>query len=356
MGWQLLWPLTLGFALSAAAQAWLPRRRVAQALGGGGPRPVALGVLLGGLSSSCSYAAVAMARTLFVGGASAPAAFALLSPPAIERARAAAQRASPGHVHRSAGGKGLVAHLLSRSSWLDLAFNFLGDWQMLYREIAGGLLLAGLAAQLPASFYATLFLKGHAPLLQATENVFVAPLVAALTFVCSIGNVAVAAVLYAKGVSFAGVLAFLLADLVIPPLLLSYRRLYGPRFAAYLSLLLYLAALLGGAAIAGLLSAAGITAHLAHPRLAHLLAGVAPNLQLGLNLVALCAAAALLWLVRSRGARDPVCGMWVEREKATALSRDGVTYWFCSSHCRARFAASLAAGDGASQEVEVAKR
>lgn len=399
MAYQLLWPLLLGFLFAAAAQAWLPRRKVAAALGGGGPRPVGLAVLLGGLSSSCSYAAVAMARALFVGGASPQAAFAfqvaatnvvwelaagllallgwrfavgellgavvmaailagfltLLSPQAVELARGRAALAKGGHNHHSAGGKGLVKGLRSRSSWLDLAFNFVGDLQMLYREIALGLLLAGLAAQLPSSIYSALFLKGGPEGLRLVENLLVGPLLAAATFVCSIGNVAVAAVLFAKGATFAGVLAFLFADLLIPPLLLSYRRLYAPRFAAFLAFSLYLAGVAAALIVSLAFSALGITLHLHHPHLATLLPTVRPDYQLALNLVAAAAAAVLFLLVRRYGARDPSCGMWVEQGKGYPLSVAGRTYWFCGKGCRERFAASLAAGDVPAEEVEVAK-
>ena len=133
-----------------------------------------------------------------------------------EAARVRAQAADAGHQHHSAGG----SPALSLEGWSDVAHNFRGDWQMLWKEIGAGFLIAGFVALLPKSFFNSLFLTGHGGALQVIENVLVGPLVAVLSFVCSVGNVPLAAVLWGGGISFAGVIAFIYADLIIIPLVL----------------------------------------------------------------------------------------------------------------------------------------
>ena len=120
--------------------------------------------------------------------------------------------------------------LTSVRAWSDVAHNFRGDWQLLWKEVAAGFLLAGFIAQFGNRFFEHLFLQQAPAPLPTIENVIVGPIIAVLSFVCSVGNVPLAAVLWSGGMSFAGVLAFLFADLIVLPILLIYRKYYGIRF------------------------------------------------------------------------------------------------------------------------------
>ncbi len=150
-----------------------------------------------------------------------------------EEIRTIAAAADAGHVHPTASSElPLRRKLVSLQAWSDVAHNFRGDWQMLWKEIGAGFLIAGYIALLPMDFFNGLFITDAPAPLRIAENVIVGPIVAALAFVCSIGNVPLAAVLWAGGISFSGVVAFLFADLLIPPIIAYYRKVYGGRFAA----------------------------------------------------------------------------------------------------------------------------
>src|SRR3989441_9422171 len=269
MGWEVWWALVLGFLLSGIVQAWVPRSRMERALGGAGARQVGLATVLGAASSSCSYAAVAIAKSLFQKGASFAAAMAFqfastnlvfelgivmwiflgwkftlaefvggivlialmwlgirlfINRRLKEAAREHAIAAQTGHQHVSAesGPK-----LFSLQAWSDVAHNFRDDWEMLWKEIVGGFLIAGFIALLPLSFFNGLFITDSSSAPRLLENVVLGPVVAALSFVCSVGNVPLAAVLWAGGVSFAGVIAFIYADLIVIPIVLISRNYYG---------------------------------------------------------------------------------------------------------------------------------
>src|SRR5437899_5644742 len=217
MAWEVWWALVLGFAISAIVQSWVPRERIESALSGSGPRPVAWATGLGAASSSCSYAAIAIAKSLFQKGASAASMLAFqfastnlvwelglvlwvligwqftlaeyiggvvmialmavllrafISPRLEAQAREHAQRADGGHQHHAAGERmSWRERLTSASAWSDVAHNFRGDWQMLYREITVGFLLAGFIAQLGDGFFNGLFLRHAGGALSAIENV-----------------------------------------------------------------------------------------------------------------------------------------------------------------------------------------
>src|SRR5581483_805946 len=277
MAYEVWWALVLGFAISAIVQAWVPRARIQQALAGSGLVPVTRATLLGAASSSCSYAAVAIGKSLFQKGASAATALAFqfastnlvwelglvlwvligwqftlaeylggivmivlmtamlrlfVSPRLEAQARTHALEAEVGHQHHSAGGHSSWRERLgTMAGWSDVAHNFRADWQMLWREITVGFLLAGFVAQIGNGFFQSLFVK-HAPdPIPAIENAVVGPVIAGLSFVCSIGNVPLAAVLWSGGISFAGVLAFLFADLIVLPIIAIYRKYYGASYA-----------------------------------------------------------------------------------------------------------------------------
>src|SRR3954471_9527691 len=288
MAWEVWWALVLRFLLSAGVRARVPRTRIDRALGGRGGRDVALATVLGAASSSCSYAAIAIAKSLFQKGSSLVAAMAFqfastnlvfelglviwiflgwqftlaefvggillililwfaltvtVSRAQEEEVRAHALAADTGHLH---------------SSWSGVALNFRGDWQMLWKEIVGGFLIAGYLALLPASFFNALFITDAWPPLRAVENALVGPLVAALSFVCSIGNAPLAAVLWSGGISFGGVIAFIFADLIIIPIISAYIKYYGRAYALRITALMFVTIVIAALIVDGLFGLAGL--------------------------------------------------------------------------------------------------
>ena len=265
MAWEVWWALVLGFLLSAVVQARVPRDRVEQALGGRGAREVTFATALGAASSSCSYAAIAIAKSLFAKGASLVSAMTLqfastnlvfelglvvwvllgwqftlaelvggivlillmwaalrvfVSRRDEEEARAHASTAESGHVHPAA---------------TEIAVNFAMDIRMLWKELVLGFLIAGYVSLLPTSFFNALFITDAPAPLRAVENA----IVAVLSFVCSIGNIPLAAVLWSGGISFGGVIAFIFGDLIILPIISAYRKYYGARFALVLTAVMF---------------------------------------------------------------------------------------------------------------------
>jgi len=386
MAWEVWWALVLGFALSGIVQAWVPRAALRRSLGGRGPRELALATGLGAASSSCSYAAVAIAKSLFERGASLCSALAFqfastnlvfelgivlwlfvgwrytlaefvggliliavmwlalrgLVPAAREEeARAHAGRADSGHVHPVAASElPLRRKLVTLQAWSDVAHNFRADWQMLWKEIGIGFLIAGYVSLLPRGFFNGLFLT-HAPApLRLAENVVVGPLVAALAFVCSIGNVPLAAVLFAGGISFSGVVAFLFADLLIPPLVVYYRKVYGGRLAALLVAIMLGATIAAALAVDGIFSLAGLVPE-HRPSIDSIAERpVTWNYTSVLDVVFAAVFCALVALTVQRGAKDPVCGMTVDtRAGKPTAQHAGRTWHFCGTGCRDRFVA-----------------
>ena len=388
MAWEVWWALAFGFLISAIVQAWVPRERVQASLSGGGVRPLALATGLGAASSSCSYAATAIAKSLFQKGASAAASLAFqlastnlvwelglvlwvligwqftlgeylggivmvalmalllrvfVSPHVEARAREHATAAQTGHQHHMAGESlPLRKRLTSISAWSDVAHNFRGDWQMLYKEIAIGLLISGFVAQLGNGFFKALFIT-HAPApLPLLENVVVGPLIAMLTFVCSVGNVPLAAVLWSGGISFSGVLAFVFADLVILPLIAIYRKYYGGAYTLRIVALMLVTMMLAALIIEGVFHVAGLVPTGARPTRADIFSGVRLNYKFVLNALGALAFVALFALTARRGVTDPVCGMKVDRAKALKLRDHGHTVYFCCEGCRDTFLADPA--------------
>jgi len=379
MAWEVWWALVLGFAFSGIVQAWVPRARIERALSGSGTRPVALATGFGAASSSCSYAAIAIAKSLFEKGASAASALAFqfastnlvwelglvlwvligwqftlaeyiggiamivlmtvllrafISPRLEQAAREHAEQADVGHQHHAAGEQlSWRERLRSMAAWSDVAHNFRADWQMLWKEITLGFLLAGYIAQFGNDFFAGLFLRHTGGVLGAVENVVVGPLIAVLSFVCSIGNVPLAAVLWSGGISFAGVLAFLFADLIVLPIILIYRKYYGTRFALRIVALMFVTMVAAALTVDGLFSAAGLIPTGPRPSRGDIFGSISVNYKLFLNILGIAVFAVLFWLTARRGASDPVCGMKVDR--ARALRRDylGGAQYFCSQEC-----------------------
>jgi uncharacterized membrane protein YraQ (UPF0718 family) len=281
MLWQVFWSLVLGFTLSGAVQALVSKERMQAVLGREGVREIALATGFGAVSSSCSYAAAAMSKTLFKKGAGFIPSLAFLFSSTnlvielgiilwlligwqftaaewiggcvliavmtmlvkltypkglIEAARRSVDEVG-GHDHGSMEGKGatILARLRSPATRVAIAQNAVMDASMLWKDLLGGFLIAGaLAAFVPAGAWKVLFLSGAPPVVHLLGDAVLGPLIAIFTFVCSIGNVPLAAILWASGLSFGGTLAFLYADLIIVPLLDIYRRYYGMRMMLYI--------------------------------------------------------------------------------------------------------------------------
>jgi uncharacterized membrane protein YraQ (UPF0718 family) len=292
MGWQMLWALILGFGLSAVVQATVSREKVAKLMPDGGPRSIAIASGLGAASSSCSYAAVAIARTLFRKGADFRAAMAFefastnlvfelglslivlmgwrfaaaefVGGPVmivllvvllnlffrkrlVAEARQQAERGLLGRMEghaamdMAATGETWWARLRSPEAFTAVSNTFVMEWAAVLPDIVLGLVLSGcIAAWVPATFWQQFFLVGH-PALARWWGPFAGPLVALVSFVCSVGNVPLAAVLWQHGLSFGGVVAFLFGDLIILPIVNIHRKYYGWRAALVLLVLFYIA-------------------------------------------------------------------------------------------------------------------
>jgi uncharacterized protein len=382
MAYEVWWALVLGFALSAIVQSWIPRERIEASLGGEGVGPVARATGFGAASSSCSYAAIAIAKSLFQKGASVASALAFqfastnlvielgivlwlligwqftlaeflgglilitlmtsllrlfVSRHAEETAREHAQTADAGHQHQSAGGSLAISERFrSLDAWSDVAHNFRNDWRMLWKEVTLGFLLAGFIALLGDDFFNGLFVTDAPAGLRTLENVIAGPVIAVLSFVCSIGNIPLAAVLWSGGISFAGVMAFIFADLIVLPIIAIYRKYYGWGFALRITALMFVTTVLAALAIDGLFSLAGLVPD-TRPSRGDIFGSIELDYKLLLNVLGLVAFALLMGLTFRRGARDPVCGMRVDRRKAVVSSHGGKTVYLCSEHCKAEF-------------------
>src|SRR5205809_6782663 len=299
MFWEILWALILGFALSGVVQAVVSKREMRRLLPDDSPRTLAIASGLGAASSSCSYASVALARSLFRKGANFTAAMAFqfastnlvielgiimalllgwqfvlgefvggplmivflailfrlfLSRRLVEEARAEAEKgrlgSMEGHAEMDmsvqAGGRSIWQRLRSPEGFTATANYFVMDWAAVARDIFGGLLIAGaLAAWVSNSFWQQLFFEHHQTLAKFWGPL-IGPLVAIISFVCSIGNVPLAAVLWNGGISFGGVLAFIFADLIILPILDIYRKYYGWKMAGFLLVTFYTTMVVAG--------------------------------------------------------------------------------------------------------------
>jgi uncharacterized protein len=209
---------------------------------------------------------------------------------------------------------------------------------MLWKEITGGFVIAGFVALVPSRLFEAAFLE-HAPgPLRTVENVVVGPLIAVLSFVCSVGNIPLAAVLWAGGISFAGVIAFIYADLITLPIILIYRKYYGGRFALKLVGLMFATMALAALATDLVFSAIGLVPH-TQPSIESITdRGISLNYTAVLNVLFTLVGAVLVWLTVRRGATDPVCGMRVDRyATAHTLECDGKPIHFCSQACREEF-------------------
>ncbi|MFE7530968.1 permease [Kitasatospora sp. NPDC057542] len=310
MTWEITWALVLGFLLSAVVQAVVHKTTVVRLLGDDRPRTLAVAAALGASSSSCSYAAVALARSLFRKGANFTAAMAFeiastnlvvelgiilalllgwqftaaefvggpvmilllallfrlfLSERLIREAREQASYGRAGSMEghaamdMSVAGEGSFARrLLSGRGFASVSHVFVMEWAAILKDLVIGLLIAGaIAAWVPDSFWQAFFFADH-PLAAKLWGPLVGPLVAIASFVCSIGNVPLAVVLWNGGISFGGVVAFIFADLLILPILNIYRKYYGRRMALFLLGTFYPAMVLAGYAVELLFGGLGL--------------------------------------------------------------------------------------------------
>ncbi|MGH9079797.1 MAG: permease [Acidimicrobiales bacterium] len=400
MFWETLWPLVLGFTLSGAVQAFVSRESIEHKLGDHRPAAVSRATAYGMVTSSCSYAATAMAKSLLVKGADFVAASVFMFASTnlvielgivlvvlmgwqfavsefvggiimivlltllgglwlrgrlvVEARRRLIGESAHEHVHGPPENTALQhrpwpARLASRAGWADAATYTMADLTMLRRELLIGYTVAGfLAVAVPDWLWSTVFLHGHG-FWTSLENVIVGPFIAVISFVCSIGNVPLAASLWQGGISFGGVVSFIFADLITLPILLIYRRYYGARLTARMLVLFWGVMSTAGLLTEGIFRVAGLVP-------ASRPAQVAPahfswDYTTYLNIVFLTAFALVYWTYRNRErlgggsgrAIDPVCGMQVESASAPATSvhHDQVAY-FCSDRCRDRYEADPA--------------
>ena len=174
-------------------------------------------------------------------------------------------------------------------------------------------------------------------MLGAVENVIVGPIIAVLSFVCSVGNVSLAAVLWSGGISFAGVLAFLFADLIVLPIIAIYRKYYGTRYALRIVALMFVTMVVAALIVDGLFNGLGLIPTGPRPSRGDIFGTISVDYKLFLNVLGVAVFAGLFWLTQRRGVTDPVCEMRVDRVKALRLDYMGGAYYFCSSGCLEAF-------------------
>ena len=398
MFYDTLWALVVGFALSGAVQAFVSRGEMQRVLGDHRPRTVVKSSVLGMVSSSCSFAASALAKSLFSRGADftssmvfmfastnlvvelgivmwlligwqfAVAEFVggfimiailatvlprVLTSSEIEGARTRLRTGAGSH---SAGDLDMAAEahterpwrerIRSRAGWSDASGYTISDVTMLRKELVIGFVVAGFASiAVPTSVWRTLFVTGHG-FWSVLENVIVGPILAFISFVCSVGNVPLAAALWKGGISFGGVIAFVFADLLAVPLVIIYGKYFGKHLAIKLSLVFWAVMSLAGLITEGVFQAASLVPTTRRGDIATTHFGL--NYTTVLNALAIAAFGYLYYLYSNAArfgggqgyAKDVVCGMQVRTADAPAHAQhDGHTFYFCADKCHARFIA-----------------
>ncbi len=352
MTWQILWALIFGFVLSAIVQAVIRRSTIVRRLGDDRPRTLAIATGFGAASSSCSYAAVALARALFQKGASFTAAMAfeiastnlvvelgvilavligwqftaaefvggpimivlialvfrlLLRQRLIDAARTQANKGLAGSMEghaamdMSIAEEGSLWHRLrSRQALTSISHIFIMEWAAVIRDVVVGLLIAGaIAAWVPDTFWQHFFAVDH-PLLSKIWGPLIGPIVSLLSFVCSIGNVPLAGVLWNGGISFGGVISFIFADLIILPILIIYKKYYGTRMMLFILGSFYVTMVIAGYIVEILFSLLGLVPTVRDAKVGEIT--VQWNYTTVLNIVALLVAAGLIYqFVRTGG-------------------------------------------------------
>jgi uncharacterized membrane protein YraQ (UPF0718 family)/YHS domain-containing protein len=382
MFWETLWALILGFTLSGIVQAFVSKNKLQRYMGDHRPASVARASGFGMVSSSCSYAATAMAKSLFQKGADFTSAmifmfastnlvlelgivllvlmgwqFALaefiggpimivllalvggvvFTPKLVRAARQRLDSEAPQHAHDQG------ASIKSKAAWGDAAAFTIADIKMLRKELVIGYLVAGfLTVLVPMDWWNELFFHGHG-FWTTLQNVILGPFIAVISFVCSIGNVPMAAALWHGGISFGGVISFIFADLIALPLVLIYRKYYGTQLTLRLFFTFWGVMAAAGLAVEGIFvlfdavptdrpdTVVETTFHW--------------NYTAILNIIFIALFVVLYVVYRNRDrfgssqyAIDPVCGMQVEKANAPAqYAHDGTVSYFCSDHCREHF-------------------
>lgn len=406
MLWEVFWPLAFGFLLSAMVQTVVSKKTVASALGKPDLKGFVLSLGLGAASSSCSYAAVALARALFRRGASfvnaiifefastnlvfelglvllillgwqfVAAEFAggllmavilwilfkvTLSQRMVDGAKQQAERGVVGSAHEAHGEMDMsitdgpfLSRLFSPRAFTAISHTFFMDLNALYVDLGVGFLIAGaVAAWVPNSWWQAFFLTSN-PTLNEFWSPLIGPVISMLSFVCSVGNVPLAVVLWNGGISFGGVISFIFADLIILPILNIYRKYYGGRMSLYLLAVSYVAMAVAGFLVGGAFQLLGLAPTNHHVTVFE----TQPtwNVTTFLDIAFLVLVAVLAWRFVTTGGmemmraharrpeegatmvRDPVCGMSVDRSTAKEkIEHAGATYYFCSAGCRSQF-------------------
>lgn len=417
MFWETSWALVLGFGLSGAVQSFVTRKEMEKTLGDHKPKTIAKASVLGMVSSSCSYAASAMAKSLFSKGADflasmsfmfastnlvvelgtvivvllgwqffaaefigGPIMIALLviigsvtiAPALIQRSRNRLQSAEVGYdtnceaslsmspsgiandqgnhptdASESAASKPLRKRLKDPALWADAASYAIADLKMLRKEMLIGYVIAGyLATLVPSSMWKVVFISGHGTLTQI-ENALVGPIIAFISFVCSVGNIPLAAALWKGGISFGGVISFIFADLLAFPLVMVYRKLYGTKLALQMVVLFWLVMAAAGFVVEKIFSAFGLLP--TNRTLQILSRSISLDYTTYLNIVFFALFALIIWASRNQErlgggqgyAIDPVCGMQVETANAPAkIHSNGRSIYFCSDQCKEKYETS----------------
>jgi uncharacterized membrane protein YraQ (UPF0718 family)/YHS domain-containing protein len=406
MLWEVFWPLAFGFLLSAIVQTVVSKRAVASVLGKPDFRGLVFSLGFGAASSSCSYAAVAVARALFRRGAhfinaiifefaSTNLVFELglvllillgwqfvaaefaggilmavilwiifkltLRQRMIDDAKRQAERGVVGSTMEGHSDMDMsitegpfLTRLFSPRAFTAVSHYFYMDVYSLYVDLILGFLIAGaLAAWVPNSVWQAFFLTNH-PVLNEFWGPLIGPIISMLSFVCSVGNVPLAVVLWNGGISFGGVISFIFADLIILPILNIYRKYYGGRTSLYLLGMSYVAMALAGFLVGGTFQLLGLVPTNHHVTVFE----TSPtwNYTTFLDVAFLLLILVMAWRFFTTGgpemiramsrpphektklAKDPVCGMTVDPDKTNhRLVYDGQTYFFCSAGCKEAF-------------------
>ena len=378
MFFHTFWALVIGFTLSGAVQAFVSRKTMRKQLGDDSLKSISKASFFGIISSSCSYSASALAKSLFSKGANFTSSMVFMFASTnlvIELGLVLwILMGWQFAVAEFIGGAIMIlllkmlipvlipARLISESresfelneqvsssrkpNWHDAAGYTIGDFKMLRVELIVGFIVAGLAAKLvPTSFWSTLFMSGNG-LISSIENAIIGPVIAFISFVCSVGNVPLAAALWHGGITFGGTIAFIFADLISLPLVLIYRKYYGTKLAIRLTLVFWLVMSLSGFITEMIFIALNQIPKASH-KMAH-------SNEIGLNYTTVLNVFALLliiwvyWMYRSRKvegadqefAKDWVCGMQVRISDAPAsFNLNGENYYFCMPGCKESFAA-----------------
>lgn len=284
--WMAFWAFGLGYLISSMIQVFVTRERMRKTMGKDGPKSIGLATFFGFISSSCSFAALSTTRSLFSKGAGlAPAmAFMLASTNLvielgivigvflswqfvvgeyvggiilillswllikvfatdglIKQAREHAREQEDGDGDN--GSKSWKELMTSKDGWVQVAKKYCMEWSMVWKDVTIGFTVAGIIAVfVPESFFQSLFIgSGSKDLnfLEVLAQTAIGPVAAFFTFIGSMGNIPLAAVLFGNGVSFAGVIAFIFSDLVVFPVLRIQAQYYGWKMALFLLAILF---------------------------------------------------------------------------------------------------------------------